>query len=425
MRIHIANGHIIDPANNVDETGDVYIADGEILSVLKKPSGFSADQKIDASGKLVTPGFVDLSARFREPGHEHKATIASEAAAAARAGVTTICCPPDTLPVIDTPAVVELIHQRIQTINKTRIYPLAAVTHALAGERLADMHTLKQAGCVGVSNADKPIENTEVLRRALEYAASYDLTVHLRPEDHYLRNNGVMHEGIISTRLGLPPVPATTETIAVSKIILLAEQTGARIHFCRLSCAKSVELVAAAKQTGLPVSADVSLCHLHLTEMDVDNYNTYCYLTPPLRTAQDSEALRTGVSDGTIDAICSDHQPHDDDAKSAPFSETEPGASTIEQLFPLAYAMVKDGSLSLLQAIAAITHNPANILGLNHGNLSVGTKADVVIIDAENEWTVTEESIASAGKNCPFIGRKLIGKVTHTLLDGKIIYSDI
>lgn len=422
MRIRIHNGHIIDPANRIDGPGNVYMENDRIIEVTDQALEFNPDLDIDAQGKLVCPGFIDLGARFREPGQEHKATIAGESRAAVSAGVTTICYPPDTNPVIDSSAVVELIHQRTAALDLTRIYPLGALTHNLKSERLADISTLVEAGCIGVSNADKPIENSELLRRALEYAAGFDITVFIQAEDFYLRNNGVMHEGAISTRLGLPPIPETAETLAVNRTLLLVEQVGARVHFCRLSSARSVSMIAGAKQAGLPVSADVGICYLHLTERDVDNYNVNCHLNPPLRTERDRQGLRQGIRDGSIDAVCSDHQPHDDDAKAAPFSITEPGASTIEVLFPLLNELVRSGDLSMPEAIAALTVNPARILGLELGSLGMGCKADVAIIASDQKWRLDKNKLFSAGKNTPFDGREMIGKVTHTIIDGRLVY---
>jgi dihydroorotase len=422
MRIRIHDGHIIDPANRIDGPGTVYIENDRIIEVTDRNREFNPDREINAQGKLVCPGFIDLGARLREPGMEQKATIASESCAAVSAGITTICYPPDTSPVIDTSAVVELIHQRTAAINLTRIYPLGALTHGLKSERLADMYTLIEAGCIGVSNAGMPIENSELLRRALEYAAGFDISVFIQAEDFYLRNNGVMNEGAISTRLGLPPIPETAETVAVGKTLLLVEQTGARVHFCRLSSARSVTMIAGAKQSGLPVSADAGIGYLYLTEQDVDNYNVSCHMNPPLRTDRDRQALRQGLRDGSIDAVCSDHQPHDDDAKSAPFSLTEPGASTIEVLFPLMNELVRSDDLSMPEAIAAITVKPARILGLELGSLGRGCKADVVIIDPDRKWRLDKNSLISAGKNTPFDGREMIGKVTHTIINGQLVY---
>ena len=421
MRLRIRNGHIVDPANGIDAVGDICIAAGRIVSVPGANTEFAADRTIDAAAKLVIPGIVDLCARFREPGAEHKATIASESKAAASAGITSICCPPDTRPVIDTPAVVELIHQRAE-LNHTRIYALGALTHGLAGERLAEMKTLMLAGCVGVSNGIQSIRNTEVLRRAMEYAAGFAIPVYFYPEDYYLRNDGVIHEGATSTRLGLPPIPATAESVAVSQALLLLEQAGGRLHIGRLSSARSVELIAAAKQRGLPVTADTGICYLHLCDTDIGNYDTSRHVIPPLRGQQDRQVLREALAQGVIDAVCSDHQPHDDDAKAAPFSETEPGASTIEVLFPLLYRLVAEGCLTLTQAVAAVTATPAGILGIEQGTLSVGADADLAIIDLNRTCTVSREQMLSNGKNTPFTGWQLTGQVTHTLVHGRMVY---
>jgi dihydroorotase len=422
MKIRISNGTIIDPANNINETGDVCIGDGTIVSVNITPDGFNADQEIDATGKIVIPGIVDLCARFREPGHEYKATINSESVAAASAGITTICCPPDTKPIIDTSSVVELIHQRVNACGKTQIYPLGALTYGLEGERLADMQTLVQAGCVGVSNATQPIENTEVLRRAMEYASSFDITVFIQPEDSFLRNNGSAHEGPTSTKLGLPPYPEAAETIAVSRIILLAELTGARVHFCRLTSAKSIELVSQAREAGLSVTADVSITHLHHTDESIGSYDTNFHLIPPLRTERDRQALIQGVAEAQIDCICSDHQPHDVDAKAAPFTLSEPGASTLDALYPMLNTLVESNEISIDAAIAAITCAPAKVLGLDVGTLGVDTQADLAIIDNNHAWQINKRTIQSAGKNSPFIDQQVQGKVTHTILAGEIVY---
>jgi len=422
VRLKISNGRIIDPANKLDQTADLFIEAEHVVSIGKSPKGFKVEQEIDASNQIVCPGLVDLCARLREPGQEHKATIASETAAAATAGITSICCPPDTIPVIDTPAVVELIFRRSLNSHQSRVFPLGALTYGLQSETLAEMDALKAAGCIGVSNAYAPIVDTEVLRRALEYAVTCDITVHLYCEDDFLRNNGVAHEGPVSTRLGLPSIPETAETIAISRVLLLVEQTGARVHFCRISAARSIELLAEAKSRGLDITADVGITHLHLTDMDISSFNTDCYVLPPFRSQRDKEGLRAGLANGTITAICSDHQPHESDAKSAPFSMTEPGASTIEMLLPLTLQLVRDNSLTLQQAVAALTSAPAEIAGIDAGNLSIGSRADVCVFDPDASWTVERKLLLSAGENTPFTSWEMTGKVTHTILDGNIIY---
>jgi len=423
MKIQITDGRIIDPASGLDQTGSICIANGVILSTGQVVSGFKPDLTIDARGKWICPGLIDLSARFGEPG-QVQATIASESAAAASAGVTSICCPPDTGPIIDSPAVVELINRRAAQSGKVRILPVGALTHALKGERLAEMYALQQAGCVAVSNASLPLASNEIMRRAFEYAASTGLTVFIQAEDHSLRNQGLVNEGAVSTRLGLSAVPETAETVAVSTALLLIEQTGVRAHFCRLSTAKAVTMIARAKQAGLPVTADVGICHLYLTEQDVDGYNANCHVQPPLRRLEDKQALLRGLIEGTIDAVCSDHHPLSEDAKVAPFNQTRPGASTIEFLLPLMLDLVTRKQLSLVHALEKLTSNPARILGLQRGTLHQGSPADLVVIDPDQAWTIHRQQLVSAGKNTPFDGWELMGKVSHTLLDGRPVYPD-
>ena len=426
MRILIRNGRLVCPAQQLDEPGDLYISDGRITAAGRPVDGFSADLEIALQGQFVCPGIVDLSVHVREPGFEHKATIASETEAAVRSGVTSMVVPPDTRPVTDNPSVVELVHRRQAEIGKTRIYPLGALTKGLDGRQLTEVAALKQAGCIGLSNADNAIIDTEVLRRAFEYAAGFDLPVFIHPEDSYLKNGGVMHEGKISTRLGLPGIPETAETIAISRALLLIEQTGVRAHFCRLSCARSVELIGAAKQQGLPVSADAGISYLYLTEMNVDGFNSQCRLWPPLRTDRDRQALLYGLRSGVIDAVCSDHQPHDEDAKAAPFSSTEPGASTLEVLAPLMFAMTAR-DFSLEQIVGALTCRPAAITGIagtGAGSLAEGAPADLFVFDEGKHWTVNAEKLASAGKNTPFDGWEMGGKVIHTFIDGKPAFHD-
>ena len=419
MRIHIRNGRLLCPTQELDRVGELYIADGSIIAAGEPAPDFSADLEITLDGQYVCPGIVDLSVHTREPGFEHKATIASETAAAVRAGVTSMVCPPNTRPVTDNPAVVELIHQRQARLEQTRIYPLGALTRGLDGRQLTAVAALQQAGCVGLSNADKPVVDTEVLRRAFEYAAGFDLPVFIHPEDSFLRNQGVVHEGKISTRLGLPGIPEAAETIAISRALLLIEQTGVRAHFCRLSCARSVELIEAAKQQGLPVSADVGICHLYLTETNVDGFNAQCHLWPPLRTDRDRQALLDGLRRGVIDAVCSDHQPHDEDAKAAPFSSTEAGASTLEALAPLAFNLVATRAFTPAQVVGALTCKPAAVIGINAGSLAPGAPADLFIFADQQQWTLQAGAMISAGKNTPFDGWEMCGKVTHTIIGGK------
>jgi len=423
MRINIRNGRMIDPANQLDKKQDLFIADGNIVAIGKPPDGFKADKEIDASDHIVCPGLIDLCVHMREPGREHKGTMASEVKAAVSGGVTTLCCQPDTLPILDSPAVAELIHQRAEAVNLARVLPLAALTEGLAGKTLSDMNALMEMGCIGVSNANSDMSNSEVLRRALEYASSYDLTTHLFCEDPHLKNRGVVHEGSISTRLGLPAIPTTAETLSVSRALLLAEQTGARIHLSRITCAKSVAMINEAQGRGLPVSADVSITHLHLNDTAADEFNAQCHLEPPLRSEADRMGLIHGLTDGTINAICSDHQPHDMDAKAAPFSLTEAGASTIEHLLGLVMKLVTDKHISLTQAIAAVTQQPASIIMRDLGRLDPGRPADLCIVDLNNTRKIDATRMLSHGKNTPFAGWEINANVIHTLVKGQVVYS--
>ncbi len=422
MRIKISNGLLIDPANNIEAKQDIYIAEGRIAAIGKQPDGFTLDQTIDASGCHVIPGIVDLRARLREPGQEHKGTIASETRAAAAGGVTTVCMPPDTNPVIDTTSVVELIHQRTQAAGFARVVTLGALTANLEGEQLSEMALLKKyGGCVGVSNGLKPVSNNLVMRRAMEYAASCGLTVFLHAEDAGLAAGGCAHEGAISTRLGLPGIPESAETQAIARDLLLIEQTGVHAHFCHLSSARAIQMIARAQHDGLPVTADVTAHHLHLTEMDIGFFDSNCHVQPPLRTQRDRDALISALANGNLNAICSDHQPHDADAKLAPFSETEPGISALETLLPLALRLTDH--LPLKEVINRITAQPARILGIDAGTLSVGEHADVCIYDPAQSWIMDSDKLVSQGKNSPFNGWELKGKVTHTLLNGNIVYT--
>ena len=423
MGLLIKGGHLIDPVSGIDGRKDLYIDDdGFVAAVGKSPPAFKVKRTIEAQGLVVCPGLVDLRARLREPGLEYKATIESEVHAAVAAGITTLCCPPDTHPVIDTPAMAQMIQSRAWRFGRAFIHPLGALTRELEGKLLADMEALDEAGCVGVTNALAPVTDTLVLRRALEYAASLDLTVFLHAEDPWLRNTGCVHEGEVGTRLGLPGIPEAAETVGVARDLALIEQTGCRAHFCNLSSSRAVAMIAEAKQHGLPVSADVTAHHLHLTEHDIGDFNTQCHVRPPLRSTTDRKGLRRALKNGVINAICSDHQPHEPDAKLAPFARSEPGISALETLLPLTLKLVNDKLLTLPEAIALLTHKPAEIIGVDSGQLGAGATADICIFDPEAIWLLTEDKLVSRGHNTPFLGWEFRGRVTHTLVGGKLVF---
>lgn len=420
--IRISGGRLIDPTNGIDDVTDIYLADGQTAAIGEAPDGFKVERTIDATGKIVCPGLVDLSARLREPGQEYKATIASETAAAAKGGITTLCCPPDTNPVIDTPAVSRLVIKSAKQAARARVLPIGAMTKGLQGERLSEMAALKKAGCVAVSNAEFPLASTLVERRALEYASTFNLTAMLHPEDVALKNNGCAHEGPVSSRLGLPGIPEAAETVAVARDMALAEHTGCHVHFHSLSTGSATRMLGRAQQNRLPVTADVAIHQLHLTEMDIEDFDSRCHVRPPLRSLTDRDTLRNGVASGVIGAICSDHQPHEPDAKEAPFPSTAAGISGLETLLALTLRLVNEKILTISDAIARLTCGPADILGLSYGRLSVGSSADICIFDPDAYWELSPESIISAGRNTPFIGWDLAGEVTHTLFEGRAVY---
>lgn len=420
--ISIRNGRLIDPASGFDAEADLHLAEGRVAAVGAAPPGFHPERTLDARGCLVFPGVVDLSARLREPGLEHKATIASETRAAAAAGITTLCCPPDTSPVIDTPAVAQLIQQTAARHGYARVLPAGALTRGLEGQVLAEIAALKHAGCPVLSQAARPIRATHVARRALEYAATFGMSVFLQPVDADLAEGGCVHEGAVSARLGLPGIPEAAETVAVARDLALAEQTGARIHFRGLSTARALAMLIEARARGVQASADVAIHQLLLTEQHVAGFDADCHVLPPLRTRADRDALRAALARGDLLALCSDHQPHDADAKLAPFPETAPGMSALETLLPLALRLVEEQVLDLPTLIARLTLGPAEILGQRLGRLGAGERADVCVFDPGMVWTPGPDTLFSQGENSPFMGSELHGRVRWTLLDGRVVF---
>jgi dihydroorotase len=426
MRLHIKNGRVIDPANHIDAVQDLFIADGKIAALGTPPSGFQADQVIDAHGLVVAPGLVDLSVRLREPGYEYRATLESELQAALAGGVTSLLCPPDTDPVLDEPGLVEMLVHRARGLNQSHVYPLGALTMGLKGKELTEMAELTEAGCVGFSQAEESISDTTVLMRALQYAQTFGYTVWLRPQDPHLGKGGTAHSGPLASRLGLSGVPVISETIALHTIFELIRSTGTRVHLCRLSSAAGIVLVSAAKSEGLPVTCDVGAHHIHLTDNDIGFFDSNARLSPPLRSQRDRDAIRQALIDGTIDAICSDHTPVDDDEKLLPFGEASPGATGLELLLSLSLKWAVEtlpAKDQLMAAIARISCDPARVAGLNAGSLSVGCIADVCIFDADTRWTVNAHTLTSQGKHTPFIGYELQGRVSHTIVSGRLAFS--
>lgn len=422
MKIHIKNGRLVDPRNGVDAERDLYVAAGRIVGVDSVPGGFTPNRVIDASGLVVCPGLIDLSARLGEPGFEYKATLESEIQAAVAGGVTSLACPPDTDPPLDEPGLVEMLKHKAKILNQAHVYPIGALTQGLKGERLTEMAELRDAGCIAYSHADEPLTDTLVLMRALHYAATFGFPVWLRPEDPFLGRKGVAHDGEVAARLGLPGIPAVAETVALARILQLARETGARVHLCRLSSAEGVNMVRDAKEQGLSVSCDVSVNHVYLSEMDIGFFDSNARLVPPLRSARDRDALRQGLRDGVIDALCSDHTPVDEDAKQIPFGESEPGATGLELLLPLALKWAEESGVSLAAALAKVTVAPAGIMGVDAGHLSLGAAADVCVYDPDGWWRVEPRALRSQGRNTPFAGLELRGRVRYTLVGGHVVF---
>ncbi len=422
-KIVIHNGRIIDPANDMDCHGSIYIADGKIIATGDRITDFSPDQTIDADNKIICPGFIDLSVHLRDPGHSRKGTIQSETRAAAAAGVTSLCLPPDTHPVIDSPTVIEYIKDKAEKVHYQQIYPIGALTHHLEGSKLSSMFALKQAGCIAVSNANAPISNLQILRQAMEYAGSHNLLLIYRPNEQSLSHHGCAHEGRFASRYGLPGIPSAAETIAVADCLELAELTGCRVHFSQISCKGSVIKIQQAKKYGLNISADAAIHQLHLTENDMIPFDSNYHVNPPFRTKADKMFLREGLANGTLDAVCSAHQPHDKDAKLGAFPETQPGIASLETLLPLSLQLMRENAVSLSQCIAAISEKPAKILGLKKGSLTPGHDADICIFDADIDWQINPDTWYSAGQNTPYWEKSMQGKVIRTLQSGKIIFN--
>ena len=422
MKIHIKGGRLIDPKHGIDGQSDVYIAAGKIVGVGEAPKGWTANRMIDASKLVVCPGLVDLAARLREPGFEYMATLDSEMEAAIAGGVTSLACPPDTDPPLDEPGLVEMLKFRAKSLNRARVYPVGALTIGLQGTRLTEMAELRDSGCIAFSQADAPLADNNVLFLAMQYASTFGFPVWLRPQDVALACGGVAHDGQVAARLGLPAIPVFAETAALAVILLLARETGARIHLCRLSSAEGVDMVRRAKADGLHVTCDVAVHHAHLSEMDIGYFDANCRVIPPFRSPRDREALRKALADGTVDALCSDHTPVDDDAKQLPFSEAEVGVTALELLLPLTLKWAGECDIPLSTAIARITSDPARVLGIDAGHLASGAVADVCIFDPQRYWKVEAAALRSQGKNTPYTGIEIQGRVTCTIIEGQVVY---
>lgn len=416
MGLKIQHGRVIDAANNLDFVGDVYIQDGKVVAFHDAPLNFQIDETIDATNQIVCAGFIDLSVRSQN--------LAKETTVAASAGVTSFCVQPDIKPIIDTPEVIKHLKDLANTANSSQVYFIGALTQKLEGIELSSMLSLKQAGCIAVSNGNFPVKNLLILRRAMEYAASHDLLFIYRPNEFSLSNGGCAHEGAVATRYGLPSIPEAAETIALEQCLELAELTGCRVHFGQLSSKRAVIKLQQAKKYGLNVSADVAMHQLHLTENDIVPFDSNYHVLPPFRGTEDRDFLRVGILNGTIDAICSDHQPHNLDAKLAAFPETQAGISSLETLLPLLLKLVDEGVIDLAKGLALLNEKPARILNLQTGSLAVGMPADICIFNSNLKWEVNTTNWHSESFNTPFWNQMLKGRVTHTIQAGNVIFRD-
>ncbi|NDC61586.1 MAG: dihydroorotase [Betaproteobacteria bacterium] len=428
MNILIQNGQVIDPASGLNTRADLAIQNNRILSIGQSVAGFVPAQTIDATGCMVVPGLVDACARLGEPGHEHEGMLDSELSAAVAGGVTSLVCPPDTQPVLDEPGLVEMLQFRANRLQRSRVFPLGALTRGLQGESLSAMAELTQAGCIGFSQAEFSMIHNQALLRAMQYACTFNYCIWLRPQDLAL-GSGVAASGPLASRLGLSGVPVAAETIALHTIIDLMRSTGARVHLCRLSSAAGVALLRQAKAEGLAISADVSIHNLHFTDTDMGYFDSRARLTPPLRQQRDREALSAALADGTIDLLVSDHTPVEGDAKALPFAQAQPGATGLELLLSATLKWAAQQQLELVRALQVVTCAPAKLLGVNGqglGALSVGGPADICVFKPDASWAVTPATLCSQSKHTPFAfdmsGSEMLGQVKATVVGGQVAF---
>lgn len=420
----IINGRVVDPSKKIDGKLSVHVANGRIVELTQSKKVPEGAEVIDAKGCIVAPGFIDMHAHLREPGQEYKEDIESGTRAAAAGGFTTVCCMPNTKPTNDTSAVTEYILERARAVGAIDVRPIGAISRGQKGEQLADIGDMARSGAVAITDDGCPVMNSSLMRRAMDYARAFDLPIISHCEDLMLRADGVMHEGPMSTELGLRGIPSACEEAMVARDIMLAGLTGARLHVAHLSTAGSVELVRRAKEKKLPVTAEVTPHHLSLTDESVAGYDANMKVNPPLRSENDRRELIRGLADGTIDAIATDHAPHDITDKEMGFEGAAFGMIGFETALPLALKLVHDRKITMKRMVEALTSAPARILNLvGKGSLARGVDADVVIFDPEAAWTIQAQKFASKSRNTPFDGLRVRGKVRFTIAGGKIVYA--
>ncbi|NJC88710.1 MAG: dihydroorotase [Desulfuromonas sp.] len=420
MNLLIKGGRVIDPTQKLDETLDVLVENGVIREVGRNLAAPAGAETIDASGCYVTPGLIDMHVHLRDPGFEYKEDIVSGTQAAVAGGFTSVCCMPNTKPVIDGKAVASYIINKAKSEGCCNVFPVGTITQGMNGDRMSEMGELKETGCVAVSDDGKPVKSSELMRRALQYAKGIGIMVISHAEDLDLVGEGTMNEGFTSTELGLKGIPRVAEDIATVREIMLAEYTGAPVHIAHVSTAGSTRVVREAKARGVQVTCETAPHYFTLTDDAVRGYNTNAKMNPPLREAEDVAAIKAGLADGTIDCIATDHAPHHLDDKDVEFNEALNGIVGLETSLPLALRLVAEGVLTLKQMVEVMSVNPANILGLGRGTLKAGTPADITVIDPELTWTVTADGLRSKSKNSPFLGQAMKGGARYTVVGGKI-----
>lgn len=421
MKLLIKGGRVIDPIQGLDEVLDVLIVNGTVKELGKGLSAPAGAEVLDAAGKYVVPGLIDMHVHLRDPGLEYKEDIISGTKAAAAGGFTSVCCMPNTKPVIDNKTVASYIINKAKAEGFCNVFPVGSITYAMNGERMAEMGELKEAGCVAVSDDGRPVVNAELMRRSLQYAHGMGIMVISHAEELSLVGEGVMNEGFTSTEIGLKGIPRVAEDIATARDVMLAEYTGAPLHIAHVSTKDSVRIIREAKARGVKVTCETAPHYFTLSDDAVRGYDTNAKMNPPLREEADVAAIKEGLKDGTIDCIATDHAPHHLDEKDVEFNEALNGIIGLETSLPLSLQLVETGVLTLMQLLEKMSANPAAILGLNRGSLKTGAVADITVIDPTKEWTVDAEKLLSKSKNSPFLGWKVKGSAAATIVAGKII----